>query len=85
MKIVVNIVEELKEFEAEICNLQEKLTEICNPTKNGVKIVINGILKSLEEARQGISFYIKLLENSDSIQHSKKETLEVCNSGKVQT
>jgi len=63
MKIV-----ELKELESEILNIEERLKEICNP-KNGVKVVISGILASLEEARQGIKFYINVLENSNSIQH----------------
>jgi len=72
----MNIIEELKEVEAEIYNIQERLKEVCNP-KNGVKFVISGILSSLEEARKGIEFFIKMLENLESIQHTDTSKLVI--------
>jgi len=57
-------IDKLREIETEILNLEERVTEISNP-ENGIKFVVSGIIASLEEARTGIEFFIKALENLD--------------------
>ena len=72
----MNKIDKLREIETEIANLKERVTEISNP-ENDIKFVVSGIIASLEEARKGVEFFIKALENLDSIQHRNVHKLVI--------